>query len=446
MAINTGLRTLSSWADLAVSGNDVYALTVNGFVHKLNADGNSWTVMNTTAVAADSFTVEGQTIYAYLFLGTGLFRSTNGGATFAPVNLGTTVLGAYGVAARGNRVLFSAVVNNQPRVLSSLNGGESFTVSQSVFRPYGFDFIGDTLYGFSDVMGVFFSTNNGVNWTPLNAGLPTSRVFVYDLNGESITLGLPGYGFYQATNPHTQAASLASVSAASYASNNEFAPESIGAAFGAALATATLAASTTPLPTTLGGTRILVRDSAGVERNAPLFFVSSGQINFQVPPGTATGAATVMAFSSDGQTAFGAVTIANVAPGLFAANANGQGLAAALALRIKADGVQGYEPVADLNAATSQFVARPLELGPESDQVFLVLFGTGLRARSNQTAVTALIGGTDAPVLYAGAQGALIGTDQINVRLPRSLIGRGEVEIVLTVDGKTSNTVKVAIR
>jgi len=44
-------------------------------------------------------------------------------------------------------------------------------------------------------------------------------------------------------------------------------------------------AATVPLPTTLAGTTVRVRDSAGVERLGPLFFVSAGQINYQLPPG-----------------------------------------------------------------------------------------------------------------------------------------------------------------
>ena len=38
------------------------------------------------------------------------------------------------------------------------------------------------------------------------------------------------------------------------------------------------------------------------------------------------------------------------------------------------------------------------------------------------------------------------GLDQINAALPRSLIGRGEMDLVLMVDGKTANTVKINIK
>ncbi|MFN7622768.1 MAG: hypothetical protein ACK5RS_06430, partial [Acidobacteriota bacterium] len=71
---------------------------------------------------------------------------------------------------------------------------------------------------------------------------------------------------------NVQQPSLVNVSAASYG-NAALAPESIVAAFGTGLATATQAASDLPLPTTLAGTTVRVRDSANNEYLAPLFFV-----------------------------------------------------------------------------------------------------------------------------------------------------------------------------
>ncbi|MCI0418040.1 MAG: hypothetical protein L0312_02275, partial [Acidobacteria bacterium] len=56
------------------------------------------------------------------------------------------------------------------------------------------------------------------------------------------------------------------------------------------------------------------------------------------------------------------------------------------------------------------------------------------------------IGGTDATALYAGPQEAFVGLDQVNLLAPRSLIGRGIVDVVVTIDGKVANTVKVHIR
>ena len=237
---------------------------------------------------------------------------------------------------------------------------------------------------------------------------------------------------------------VVSVSAASF-NGAELASESIVAVFGVGLATTTQAAISLPLPTTLAGTTVKVRDSAGMTRDAPLFFVSPTQVNYLMPVGTAVGAATVTITSGDGAVSIGVAQIATVAPGLFSANGNGQGVAAGVALRVK-DGAQSYEPIVEFNEAQNRFVAKPIDLGPATDQVFLILYGTGFRNRSSLAAVTCKIGGGDAPVLFAGAAPGFAGLDQINVGpLPRSLAGRGEVDVVVTADSKATNTVRIAI-
>ncbi len=240
---------------------------------------------------------------------------------------------------------------------------------------------------------------------------------------------------------------VSSVSAASY-SLMGLASESIAVAFGDGLATSSSAASTFPLPTQLAGTSVKIKDSAGDERLAPLFFVSPTQINYQIPAGTAPGMAALTITNSDGLVSSGVAIIRVVAPGLFTANADGQGVVAAIALRVKADGSQSYEPVAQFDAAQNRFVPRPLDLGPEGDQVYLLLFGTGIRNRSSLSGVFARIGDVGAEVSFAGAQGDFTGLDQINVLVPRSLAGRGEVYIQMSVLGapRPANRTQVSIK
>jgi uncharacterized protein (TIGR03437 family) len=242
-----------------------------------------------------------------------------------------------------------------------------------------------------------------------------------------------------------RSAPLASLSAASF-SAAELASEAIVAAFGAELATTTQAAAVTPPPTELAGTTVRVRDSLGAECLAPLFFVAPAQVNYLMPAGTANGMATVAIIGGNSKFSTGAVKIATVAPGLFTANANGQGVAAGVALRVRANGLQQFEPISRFDPAQNRFVATPIDLGPATDQVFLIPFGTGLRFHSGLSAVTCSIGGSSMEVLFAGAAPGFVGLDQANVRLSRSLAGRGEVDVVLTVDGKTANTVRIAIR
>lgn len=237
----------------------------------------------------------------------------------------------------------------------------------------------------------------------------------------------------------------ATVSAASF-SADALASEAIVASFGNELATSTQAATTTPLPLNLAGTSVVVRDSANVERLAPLFFVSPGQVNFQIPAGTQIGPAAVLISNSAGRIANGTIAIEPVAPALFAANSNGREVPAAVVLRIKADGAQSYEPIAVFDQAQNKFVAVPIDLSNPNEQVFLVAFGSGFRNRSTLDAVLAKVGGETASVLFAGAVEGLVGLDQINVRLPVNLAGRGAVDFQLQVDGKSANTPQIRIK
>ena len=237
----------------------------------------------------------------------------------------------------------------------------------------------------------------------------------------------------------------AMLSAASYRGQT-LAVESIVAAFGTGLATSALPAFAAPLPTTLVGTTVKVKDIAGVERLSPLFYVSPTQVNFQIPPGTAFGAATVSITSGNGTVSAGSAQISAVAPGLFTVDASGRGLPAAVAVRVSSGLPQQFDSIARFDATQNKWLAVPIDLGTASDQIYLVLFGTGIRFRGSPKAVRATIGGVDAPVSYAGSQDFYVGLDQVNLLLPRTLIGRGDVDIVLIVDGQPANTVVVNVR
>lgn len=242
-----------------------------------------------------------------------------------------------------------------------------------------------------------------------------------------------------------QAQGVISVSSASY-SRAGLAAEAIAAAFGSSLATSIQAAAALPLPTALAGTTVKVRDLLGTEIYAPLLFVSPEQVNFQMPPGLIPGPVTVTVVNGVGGVSVGTSVNDVVAPGLFAANADGQGVPAAVLLRVRADGSQVYEPVAAYDQTLKRYLALPIDLGPAAEQVYLILYGTGFRYRTSLDAVETLIGGIEAPVQYAGAQGYFAGLDQINMLLPRELAGRGETDIQMSIDGRPANVLRIYVR
>jgi uncharacterized protein (TIGR03437 family) len=308
---------------------------------------------------------------------------------------------------------------------------------------------------FSTYFGTSFTGNNGFEERGLGLALDTGgAIFVTGqiLGGNMFTTlplqtsyggGLSDAFILKVTTPDI--INVAPVSAASF-NGAQLAPEGIVALFGSGLATGFATADTLPLPTTLEGTSVKVTDKSGTERLAPLFFVSPNQINLQIPPATTSGAATITVNRPEGAPISAVVQIEAVAPALFTANPTGQGVAAAVALRIKADGAQSFEPVAQFDPVSQRFVALPLDLGAEGDQVFLILFGTGLRNRSALEAVTVRIGGVNVEAGYVGAQGGLVGFDQVNLPVPRGLAGRGEVTIEMMVEGLMVNPVSINVR
>ena len=133
-----------------------------------------------------------------------------------------------------------------------------------------------------------------------------------------------------------------------------------------------------------------------------------------------------------------------MAPALFSADATGAGFAAGSALTVNADGSRTENNLAVYDGG--KFVAQPIDLSGSGKQVYLTLYGTGIKNRSDLANVKVKIGGVDAQVEYAGAQGYFAGLDQINVRVPPGLSGRGSVNIEMNVEGKTSNVTTILIK
>lgn len=222
------------------------------------------------------------------------------------------------------------------------------------------------------------------------------------------------------------------------------APESIASIFGQNLASQTAQPATQPPPTSLGGVTVKVKDAAGGERDSPLFYVSPRQINFEVPKGTAAGAATITIVNGN-STQSASATVQNVAPTLFSMSGDGTGVAAATAVRTIAGNLQIQSPVPVFQCTNSGCAAVPIDVGLDTP-VFLSLYGTGIRNNSGLANVKVTIHGMNVPVSYAGPQLAFPGLDQVNVGLTLNLRGSGDSDVVLTVDGQKSNTVKINIQ
>ena len=56
------------------------------------------------------------------------------------------------------------------------------------------------------------------------------------------------------------------------------------------------------------------------------------------------------------------------------------------------------------------------------------------------------MGGIPAQVQFIGTQGQYPALDQVNILVPHSLVGEGEVPVLLTVDGQTANAVTISLK
>ena len=256
----------------------------------------------------------------------------------------------------------------------------------------------------------------------------------------------PGNGAFMSYTP------VATVSSASYREDNS--PESIVSAFGNGLASTTLIASTQPLPHSLDDVNVLVDG-----RQARLFFVSPNQINYQIPTETPSGLANVVISKSGEIVSQGTIQVSNVALSLFTADASGQGAPAGLLLRVKANGEQVYESLVRFDASQNKLVPATI-VRRSGEQLYLILFGSGLRNAPNSDgnsangvaeSVEVTIGGINAQVIYAGVAPGYVGLEQINVRIPDAAQSNPNSAVTVKVRDvlnnlKQANTVTVSIQ
>ena len=386
---------------------------------------------------------QGQSVTLKALPGFGGYLWSPGGQTTQEITVSPTATTVYrvtvtdaggctGTAEKTVTVNNCAPVPSPPPVLSGFSpamvtsGGPGFTLTVS-----GSGFVNSSVVRWN---GADRPTTYASE-TRLTAAI--TREDIATPRRSSVTVFTPGPGGGTSAAQEFAVIALTTASAASF-SSGPLAAGAIVAAFGVGLSERDESAPAQPLPAELAGRRVLVND-----REAQLFSVLPSQINYLIPQDLGNGMAAVKVVRGSETIAQGTAEITRVAPGLFTANSNGLGVPAAVAVRVKADGTNPVEAVARFDQRAGMFVPLPLDLGPESEPVFLILFGTGFRFRSALTAVSVRVGGIEAPVEFAGAVPGFVGLDQINARLPRTLVGRGDAEVILTVDGQAANTVQV---
>jgi uncharacterized protein (TIGR03437 family) len=222
----------------------------------------------------------------------------------------------------------------------------------------------------------------------------------------------------------------------------------IAALFGEFLADSVAANTQLTLPTTLGGVRVLVNGRA-----APLYFVSPGQINFQVPFETLGGIASIQVERNG---VVGNRVGVDIVP--FAGRIlvwSQFGLPHAIA--VNADGTLPIPPTVTIPG----YVSKPARPG-DTLVIYAIGFGqtnpavqTGVASPSSPLAqlsnVIVHFGprslfGTSVPqpASFAGLSPGFVGLYQINVQVPQGVTALNDLDMSIEYNGAFTNNVKVA--
>ena len=233
--------------------------------------------------------------------------------------------------------------------------------------------------------------------------------------------------------------------------SNPVAPGSIAAIFGTNLndSSTVLFSSFGPdgnLVTMLADAQVTINGEA-----APLFYSTLSQLGIQIPTdltGTsATIEVTVGFVDDEALLTSGPMTISldTFAPGIFTFNQTGKG--------------QGAILIANTNTLAAPTGSDPFgNARPAIPGEFITIFCTGLGpvtpalptgvpATSNMTvaAPTVTIDGVSGVVEFSGMAPGFVGLNQVNVQVPFGTRSADDIPVVLTIGGKQSNTVTMAV-
>jgi uncharacterized protein (TIGR03437 family) len=171
---------------------------------------------------------------------------------------------------------------------------------------------------------------------------------------------------------------------------------------------------------------------------APLYYVSPGQINFQVPWATpTTGTVNVAVVVNGGSSNIAAVPVATAAPGLFV-------LQSGAAIVQNTPDYTLNDP-SNPAPAGSTIVAYLTGSGPVSPAAKDGTPAPTAPLSSAATAYSAKIGSADAAVSFLGLTPGFIGLVQANIVVPTGL-APGTYPLSITIDGQTSNSATIAVK
>jgi uncharacterized protein (TIGR03437 family) len=219
---------------------------------------------------------------------------------------------------------------------------------------------------------------------------------------------------------------------ASFASAPAVSPGSLATIFASTGVAQPASASSTPLSGNLGGVSVTINGTP-----APMVFVNSSQVNFQLPNAIGAGPATAILATSTASSAPFDFTVSAAAPGIFTYGSN-QAVA------------QNYPSLA-VNAPNA-----PAKIGGVA-----IVYLTGIGAVNNPvgdglltptsplsqatSSFSATIDQLNAPIGFLGLTPGYIGLAQANLTIP-STLQAGTYPLVITVNGVSSNAALITVQ
>jgi len=365
-----------------------------------------------------------------------LYISDSGNNVIRMVNTSgiiTTVAGnsEAGYAGDGGPALQAELNNPKGLALDSAGNLYIADTDNSVIRMVNKSGIITTIAG----TGTPGSSGNGGPATsaelyfPAGVAVSGGKVYIADSQNNAIRLLTPAPQVPQINTGGV-------VNGASYKA--PVAPGSIASVFGTFFLTSPSIDTSLPLETSLQ--TLSFQFSGGTA--APLYSVSGGQVNLQVPweltgQSTATLAATLNSTTGATQT----VSVAAFAPAIFTTNAQGTGPGAILD--------SSYHLVDSSNPATA-------------GKTIISIYCTGLGAVTNQPATgspgpssplaettttpTVTIGGVTENASFSGLAPGFVGLYQVNALVPGGVAAGSAVPVTISIGGVTSNTATIVVQ
>jgi uncharacterized protein (TIGR03437 family) len=445
---------------VAYAGFSTAAEAFPGHIYKSTDGGGTWTDLtnNLPNIPLDDLVVDPD-LPNTLYLATDLDVevSTDGGASWNPLGSGLARTAVTSlVLHRPSRTLRAATHGRgvYDYTLGPADGSGPVITSLSPATKNAGD--GNfTLF----ITGANFNSSSHVRWNGLERAItsatpntitltiPTNDIAAVGRAAVTVLNLSSGGGASLPANfvigPAPLLKNNSAVSAANPSGGATASPGSVVSLYGANLAGQIEQAVAFPLPNTLGGVIVTVGGTV-----VPLYFVSAGQINFQVPYGVTTTGNLSLTVSQGalGSSAI-ALPMARVSPGLFSTNQQGTGQGA-------------------IRIANSATIAAPVGAFSDSHPVqagdVIEIYCTGLGAVTGnpmagaaatssplqtttvQPAVT--IGGKPAQVGFSGLAPGSAGLYQVNATIPTGVTAGNAAPVVLTIAGVQSNTVTIAVQ